>query len=489
MAARGSNRKSVRQAESPFLAGLPESLCAAAEKLIEAVSAGDEATHEAGLMRFLEEGFSKLEQVPASAAFLARLYEGSESWLARRVQTQELIQELSSGQAMLTCVVAGEWVMERDFVKLTRLADGMLAARQHLRAPDCLDLMLATASSLALMKNTRAASLLHHVEDCQAAGAEVDGELLREARRRVVAGTVIAAADQATREMWDQRLEKPAREWSWSSPQERQALRDLAEWLEPGHPATADFARLVPPAWWDLWMRQEEAVTESTPAEPPPVAAAPAATNPPEKRGEVASWAGARLGGAEDGFQSIGSEWRSRLGWFLGGGVAGVLAAMLFGRGGELPEKPVTPMVPKAVPAGPRAAAGWLNEERERLAGELEHVGRLGTVKAANWSENAAFLTGRTPQLPAQSQMYRNLLTLLHLDPPQDAETRARVPRLLLMRAADEETVRLWERCVEADSGMTPEIAAAAREALNQPSLPWTAQQRERLERLAEKGR
>ncbi len=488
MAARGSSRKTAPQADPPVLAGLPDALLPAGRALVTAVERGDETAQEAALARFLESGFSQLEQVPVCAAFLARLYEERESWLSRRVQTQELIQEMSAGQAILTCVVAGEWVMERDFVKLTRLADGMLAARLHLRAPDCLDLMLAAASSLAILKHARAMSLLNHVEECQKAGVVVDSILLEEARRRAALGSVVAAADQATREMWDRRLQQPGRDWTWSTPQERQALRDLAEWLEPAHPSAADFARVVPPAWWDLWTRQVLTAPAPMPVEPPPVestAPAPALTPRPEP----ASWAGTRLTNLEEE-KPIPPAWERylRLGWFVSGGLTGMLVAMLLpGRVKPNASTAAEPAreVPKAIAIQPPETGGWLEVERARLTGELEHVGRLGAVKAAGWTENAAFLTGRTPELPAQSQMYRKLLVLLHLDPPQDPETRGMVPRLLLRRSADEETLRLWERCVENRSLMTGEIAATAREALNQPALPWTESQRARLQKLA----
>ena len=483
MATRGSSSKKNAGSDLAELTGLPEAVLATGRALAAAVEREDESGMEMALARFLEAGFGQLEQVPASAAFIARLFEGRESWVSRRLQTQELIQEMASGQAILTCVVASEWVMEREFVKLIRLADGMLAARLHLRAPDCLDLMLATACSLAVLKHARAVSLLHHVEACQKDGVAVDEGLLAEARHRVAVGAVVAAADQATREMWDQRLAKPGREWSWSSLQERKALRDLAEWLEPGHPAAADFERVVPPAWWDLWLRQQ--LTSASPAQEQ--AEGNAIDDTVEAKPETANWVGARWTGDEAPLVPSWERWL-RLGWFLAGGLVGVLVAVLFSSrsAAPAPEAAVSPPeVPKAIAIASPSSLTWLEEERARLTEELANVGRLGAVKAASWVENAAFLTGRTPELPVQSQMYRKLLVLLHLDPPQDTETRGMVPRLLLRRGADEETLRLWERCVEARSLMTGQIAATAREALNEPALTWTEAQRQRLEKLA----
>lgn len=179
------------------------------------------------------------------------------------------------------------------------------------------------------------------------------------------------------------------------------------------------------------------------------------------------------------------------MGWFLAGGVTGALAAVLLqvfaGGDVEVKEKSgVAAAVETVVRNQGGESVTWCNEERERLSGELVHVGRLGAVKASGWAENAGFLSGLTADLPSQSQMYRKMLMFLHLDPPNDTETRMMVPRLLLRRGADEELVGLWEHCVEGQTGMRVEIAAAAKEALEQPSLSWTAEQRARLQRLCE---
>lgn len=462
--------------------GLSEGVRGMADALLKAIGSGDEARQEEALRLFFAEVFNRPEIVAEGAAFLARTYEGREPWLAQRVGTPELVQEMATGQAMLTCVAAGEWVMQRDFTRLIRLADGMLAAKMHLKSEDCLVLMLAMASTLALVKQPRAVSLVNHGLECQKEGADIDEGLLKEARQRLQIADVIGASNQAIREMWDLRFLSPTKQWDWTGPQERQALRELGEWLTPEHAAAGEFEKIVPAVWWDLWWVKSHKVEVV------------------ERSEEVASWTGGLLSAEgpdlsgefsseEEG--AVNEEQRLRLGWFLAGGVTGALAAVLLqviaGGDGKVKEDRVESAdVGKVERKEGREAVTWCNEERERLAGELVHVGRLGAVKASGWAENAGFLSGLTADLPSQSQMYRKMLTLLHLDPPKDAETRMMVPRLLLRRGADEELVGLWEHCVEGQTGMQVEIAAAAREALEQPSLAWTAEQRTRLQRLCE---
>lgn len=479
MAKRKLTDTSLPGLEDERLAGLSESVRSLADSLLMAAGSGDDVAHEGALRVFFAEVFNRPDVVAEGAAFLARAYEGREAWLAQRVGTPELVQEMATGQAMLTCLAAGEWVMRRDFTRLVRLSDGMLAARMHLRSEDCLDLMLAMASTLALVKQPRAVSLVNHVQDCQREGSVIDEGLLQEAKQRLQIADVIGAANQATREMWDLRFLSPAKSWDWSGPQERQALRDLGEWLTPEHAAGETFAKIVPVVWWDLWWVRSQKVEAV------------------EREAEVASWTGGLLtpeavGDVSSGEEGNGlAEQRLRLGWFVAGGVTGALAAVLLqvmaGGDGEakVDEMNVVEVERSSGKPGGEAAA-WCEAERERLADELVHVGRLGAVKASGWAENAGFLSGLTADLPSQSQMYRKMLELLHLDPPQDAETRKMVPRLLLRRGADEELVGLWERCVERGSGMRLEIAAAAREALQQPALHWTTEQRTRLQKLCE---
>ena len=488
---------------------LAEGARKAARSLLEVLRLGPPGSAaEEAFRRFVDVGFSNPEWVAESAVFLTRAFADHEGWLARQLGIQELIQEMSCGQAALTCVIAGEWVMARDAVKLGRLAEGMLAARMQLRQPDCLDLMLGVALSLALVKPSRAQSLLAHVEECRRAGVAVDEELLDEVKRRLQMVEVIGAADQATRQMWDERLSQPHREWSWHKPSELKALRELAEWLVPEHPAAAAFAKVVPPAWWELWLSQKGTKAEVADVQQvlplkPIVAtkAGGAIESALPVNDDIDQSSAAELAGVEDESLQHHLESRLRLGWFTAGGVLGALVAVILQMMESGFQNDTLIEGAKETSAKIEAASGgaeegepnyadneageWCRRERARLVEELEPVTRLGAVASGKWADHSIFLTGQTPELPVASGMFRKVLTLLHLEPPRDPETRMNIPRLLLRRAQDEEVIVLWERCIEAETGLSAEIAAAAAESLDQPSMPWTEQQRQRLAKLA----
>jgi len=473
-----------------LLEALPETLRPAARFLMTAMGK-DESTHGESLQRYLEAAFSKPEHLLAGAAFLVELYEGAESWLARFIGVQEMVQELSHGGVALTGVVAEQWMMQRDLVRLVRLVDGLLAARLHLRHPDCLNVMLALTCSIALHKPQRGAALLAHVEACaKEAGGSVDAELLADARQRMAVAEVVAPADQATREMWDQRMQRPSGDWTWASARERKALADLAEWLTPGHLAEKSFARVAPPAWWDLWCRRERVARQGD--------LFAGVTDVEKGRDEAPSWAPDHLGGADEVplledkvagvFDSL-MERKIRLGWFGGGMAAGLLVAGLLWLlwGGSAPRGPGAvdrAELEKIIGPGQDWMA-WRLDEMRGLAGDLMMVGGAEKLRGGSWVENAPLLTGRTVDLPLQSMRYRRMLAYLHLDPPLDAEVRGKVPRLLLDCAPNEDTLRLWERCLLAGVPLRREIALAAQEALSRPALRWDEGQRERLSVLA----
>lgn len=469
---------------------LPETLRAAARALVVAAEKGETA-HVESMQRFLEVGFSKPDHLLAAALFLVEFYEGAESWLAHYIGVQEMVQELSHGGVALTGVVAEQWMIQRDMVRLMRLVDGLLAAKLHLKAADCLNVMLALTCSIALHKPQRAAALLAHVEACSKGDSgQVDGELLAAARQRMAVAEVVAPADHATRDMWDQRLQRPGGDWPWASVRERKALSDLAEWLTPGHLAENSFAATVPPAWWDLRCRRERVERQGD------LFAEESIREREEPKG--ASWAPSHLAGADEAplleDQVVGVvesllEIKVRLCWFGAGIAAGVLAAGLIwlvwgGGGARGPGALDRAELEKIIGPGQDWMA-WRLEEMRTLAGDLIMVGGVEKLRGGTWAENAALLTGRTVDLPLQSQRYRRMLAYLHLDPPLDAEVRIRLPRLLLDCAPNEDSLRLWERCLLAGLPLRREIALAAQEALSRPALRWDSGQRERLSVLA----
>jgi hypothetical protein len=148
-----SNRgqDSIREA---LVEGLPGTLRGVARGLLAAEGKGESAQVEA-LQRFLEVGFTKTEHLVEGALFLTQFYAEDEAWLAKHLGVQEIVQELSYGGGALTGVVAEWWMRQRDLVRLVRLVDGLLAAKLHLRTPDCLNVMLALTCSIALHKPQR----------------------------------------------------------------------------------------------------------------------------------------------------------------------------------------------------------------------------------------------------------------------------------------------------------------------------------------------
>jgi hypothetical protein len=321
-------------------------------------------------------------------------------------------------------------------------------------------------------------------------GGAVNEELLAAARQRMMVAEVVAAADHATREMWDQRLQKPSGDWTWSSARERKALSDLGEWLTPGHPAEKVFAAVVPPAWWDLWTKRECGARQGD-----------LFSGFQENKGEKPTsggWAPEHLAGADEvplledqvaGALETMMERKVRLQWLVAGLVGGLLLAglvVLFWGGARHRGPGAVDRAELEQIIGPgQDWMAWRLEEMRGLAGDVMMVGGMEALRGGLWADNAALLTGRTVDLPIQSMRYRRILAYLHLDPPLDPEVRVRVPRLLLDCAPDEDSLRLWERCLLAGLPLKREIALAAQEALGRPALRWNEAQRERLTALA----
>jgi hypothetical protein len=470
---------------------LPEALRGVARGLLVAEEKGEGAKWEA-LQRFSESGFSKPEHLVECAFFLTRFYAADEGFLAKCIGVQEMVQELSYGGGALTGVVAEWWMRQRDLVRLVRLVDGLLAAKLHLRTPDCLNVMLALTCSVALHKPQRGAALLAHVEVCEkeAGKGGVNEELLAAARQRMMVAEVVAAADHVTREMWDQRLQKPRGDWTWSSARERKALSDLGEWLTPGHPAEKVFAAVVPPAWWDLWTKREYGPRQGD-----------LFAGYQENKGEeatVGGWAPDHLAGADElplledqmaGAIETMLERKIRLQWFSGGLMGGLLVAglvfLIWGGSRQRGPGAVDRAELEQIIGPGQDWMAWRLDELRGLAGDVMLVGGMESLRGGLWADNAALLMGRTVDLPIQSLRYRRILAYLHLDPPLDPEVRVRVPRLLLDCAPDEDSLRLWERCLLAGLPLKREIALAAQEALGRPALRWNEGQRNRLTALA----
>jgi hypothetical protein len=182
-------------------------------------------------------------------------------------------------------------------------------------------------------------------------------------------------------------------------------------------------------------------------------------------------------------------ERKIRLQWFSGGLMGGLLVAglvfLIWGGSRQRGPGAVDRAELEQIIGPGQDWMAWRLDELRGLAGDVMLVGGMESLRGGLWADNAALLMGRTVDLPIQSLRYRRILAYLHLDPPLDPEVRVRVPRLLLDCAPDEDSLRLWERCLLAGLPLKREIALAAQEALGRPALRWNEGQRNRLTALA----
>ncbi|MCB1227269.1 MAG: hypothetical protein KDK99_15735 [Verrucomicrobiales bacterium] len=455
------------------MARLPEGLRAGGAELWAARGRREEAgCFEA----FRQAAFAKPEWVLEAADFLVHCFEGREPVLAGWTGIGELMQELSSGGAMLTLTVVTEWVMGGERRRLLPFADAVLASRAHLTAEPTLDVMLALASTLAFLRPARARDLLAHVEACRRDGVAVDRAAHAEAVWRVACGQVVAAGEEEVRSFWDQRLSRGSEDGGWDQAEEQRALRDLAMWWREEEPAAARFRAVLPADWdarRDRWAGPRsgsEALGEERVAESRQVENEDVDSDVVDEEGPR-HWV-----------MAAGSWWQG----FLVGGLTGVvIAALVFmvfeWNAARHRSQAVSEVEPGERPVSPQAA-----REVERLEEELRFLGNVESLREVSWDKASRMLMGETPDLPYDSRLYAELLVLLHWAPSRDPITRFHVAELLLRRAPTGDLVTLWEEVAEANEEMRPAIAHAAREALAMVTASWTDELRERLGRLAE---
>ncbi|MDZ4287099.1 MAG: hypothetical protein U0984_04030, partial [Prosthecobacter sp.] len=130
----------------------------------------------------------------------------------------------------------------------------------------------------------------------------------------------------------------------------------------------------------------------------------------------------------------------------------------------------------------------WRQKEIEALAAEApELAAAAATIKTGTWAENGAILEGASDVAPRTSSTYQKLLFWMHLDPPENAEVRAKIPALLAALRPDDTLLDLWKKLVYEGSANAEDIRAAAKQQIhhNTESKVWTEAQIKTLTDIA----
>lgn len=490
----------VKHVEKLIAAELPDELKPSARGLLSAViSRVAVAEH---FDAFCGLAFSKPEWASAASPMIAELFDHDEDQLAELARIPDLVIEMGSGQATVTCMVASRWAARGETHRLSRLAESIVAS--HAAKNACaVEVMLALAATLAVTKFSKAEQLYNAA--LPLAGEEHQ-EALHDAKRWLAAGRIVCSASQEERDFWDVRLRKPKASWSWQSKEELHALDTLSERLTGSVEGIDFFKAVLPACWWEMAMKcvqtQEklvQALKKTPPSAPQPEAHASSrvaldAVRMPERSPEFLPH-----------HPQAGVYARFVLGWVCGAMAMAITFFLLpaetinrvlqsFKSVDSLPSAANTTAGTLASKVTPRQVKtseekeAWRQENLSRMAVEMEpFAAQHAMAKKGSWRDNEMVLSGHGTDLPHDSPQYMKLLVWLHLDPPQDEEVRMHVTKLLLERVKAD-ALALWEELVYPGSPNAAEIRNVAREALADSAYQWSAEEVKRLSAIAEAG-
>ncbi|MCB1210435.1 MAG: hypothetical protein KDK97_13970 [Verrucomicrobiales bacterium] len=411
---------------------------------------------------YCAEAFARGDLIDRAVEFLLELFGEDEAELARLVRVPDLVTELAHGGAALTCTVASHWNANGEAARMAHLADMVRSAHVQMKSPHAVEVMLVLSASLGITRPSRARSLLG-IASLRATPGEHD-EALRQARQWVAAGEVVEDSPVEERVFWDQRLRHRSRSYTWETVDERRALAHLVERLDPGCAVGPLFQSVVPGCWWDLLQKLHYDEVARSKAENASVvlvdpSVPPEGDTAPDPAAIIAADRPSHLLTAQQPLVSPPSlgfvpprRWPVFvLGLVIGGLIVGGLKYFQES-GSQKGAARGTPAAVKAIPVSQAASPGmakvtgdWCEDEAERLRGEVVDPGMLELIKSGNWSEHELYLRGQTTRLPQGSSQYLTVVRLLHLDLPQDPETRRMLPRLLALTGVNASTVELWK--------------------------------------------
>ncbi|MFM2168088.1 MAG: hypothetical protein RIS79_2459 [Verrucomicrobiota bacterium] len=490
----------------------------------------DSLLHNAGVAErfdaFCVQAFSKPEWAVPASAFIGELFEDNEDRLAELARVPDLVIELGCGQAAVSCTVASKWATRGETHRLSRLAESIIAAQGTMKNPAAVEVMLALAATLAITRPSRAEQLFNAAAP---QAADEHAESLADAKRWIAAGKSLASAPQEIRDLWDMRLRRPRMAWKWESPEERKALKALAEYFDPVSELAPFVQKIVPTCWWDLVQQKavaEQAIRAEFEGLPPP-APRPTAAQPnqePAPRRPNKEWLDDEVPPGVRPHAS--STARFILGWACGVFLMLVTFFMApdamyhFIKDARQAINPTATATDSTVPPASRRAGSdsppsqaspnatslpsataqldttanvpvlsgkaWRDAQTQKFARHNTSLAHLfAQVKRGNWNQNQMVLSGHNAELPFADERYLQLLVWLHLDPPEDAETRHHLPKLLFERAGSS-VLAIWEGLSYPGSPNQEDIRLAAREAYDQVRNTWSSEDAERMRELAQ---
>ncbi len=505
---------------------LPEELKKPAGELLDSLRANAGVSER--FDAFCCQAFSKPEWAAASSTVISEMFEDDEDRLAELARVPDVVIELGSGQAAIACTVASRWASRGETHRLSRLAESIVAAHGTMKNPAAVEVMLALAATLAVTRPARADQLFNVAMPL----AEPEhAEAVADARMWLTAGKIVCSASQEERDMWDTRLRRPRTSWKWDAPEELRALERLGEQIKPGLPGLDKYQRIVPIQWWDQAMakavlEQAELAQSATTAvakttltvkshqldEPrlksnvePPVVEAKIKNHPTKSTPERVRKSFDEEFDLERRISlRTGSIARFVLGWACGVLAMVVTLVTLLKVAPESLYRMLTEIeetlnlesrpLPKASdlkavtmsPAQIDAANKlWRESQVKSLAAKYQSIADFFyTVKKGAWKDNEEVLSGHNGDLPFSNEKYMQLLVWLHVDPPEDAVTRAQLPKLLLDRV-DADVLVLWEKLLYPGSVNAEHIRTTAQQALMDKARTWSPNDLARLREIA----
>ncbi|WP_139373113.1 hypothetical protein [Prosthecobacter debontii] len=470
-------------AESPSLPLLPVELGNAARALEKAMA--DPMQVSAAYSNFCAAAYVKPEWAGAASDYLTTLFAEREDVLAEMTRVPDLIIELASGHYTLTFLVASHWAEKADLARLTRLGEALVATQSKMNCPEVVELMMALTTSLAISRYSRAEQLLAAAE--ASAGADQQ-EALAEARLWLDAGRSVRACSQEVRDLWDYRLRRSRTAWSWSSPQESDALAQLAECLDPATLSAELFKAVVPKCWWDLFIKHHQDMAEAaavqsnlrSPSSPPPLLETAHEPKQPIIRRQVVIWRAIPffIGG-------LVGAWALVMGIWLG--PFDLVRPSTDGDRMVTPRSAADGKASEGVMAKPdHPNAVWRQQQATLIADENPDFRRLAEkLESGGWARHETLLRGQTAELPQEDPAYQKFLLWLHLDPPSDPEIRSQIPLLLAELRQDSTIIELWEKLIYSGSPNAKDIQEAALRTQHDKKEEWSPTQRAALTKIA----